>query len=420
MAREKFNSVQEIKEYFDSGKPLFFDAEYSPQTKRLVEDMGAKGAHLNIWWVRTSTDWKCPSCLRSKQRIAKLDSRGFISGHLHEHHDHMKDVVRKLFEEISSGRQEVVANELAERFAVRTAFAISAYDNTVICSDCNKADGIAKKMVKAHKDFSFSPSEIGRLIISTDNEEHKINQEIASAIWQESQDMFLRRMELARYIAELAASDSHWYQPSNETANRTKQRAQTWFRWWGVDQLDDEPERILYNPSPFKGNHSSWRLKPKPATKSRPTIGQIAHLANTRGRYWNRYEENWHCPCCSKSKYDCLKPSKNNPWVFEVKGILAHDSTEESLAKEIKVCNECFNTANHLGREAIMEVKEEDETIDVYFPHSLVTIEELKSVIEPRANSSHIINNDLAESVVKKGIVRIKSQDYHASPLQRA
>ncbi|MBJ2135808.1 hypothetical protein JEU11_05010 [Paraglaciecola chathamensis] len=419
MSIDKFGSLEELKQFFSNGGNPRFDAEFSPQTLMIVEALGAKGAHLNKWWVRTPMDWECPSCKRKKTQIAKLDSRGYASCQLHEHHDHMKDIVRRLFEEISSSREQVVATELAERFAVRTSFAISAYDNTVICADCNKADGLAKLKIKTHQDFSFSPAEIGRFVKPRNNQEHEIDAEIATNIWHENIGVFNKRMKLAEYVAGLAASDAHWYQPSISTSKEVERSANYRFNLRGLKSLHEEPEKLLYNSMPFKGNHSSWRLNPKPMTKGRPTEGQVAHLSNTRGRSWTKYDDSWKCPCCERSKFECLKPSKNNPWVFEVKSILAHKKESDSLADDIKVCNECFNAANHLGREAIEEVKEEDPPINVYFPHSLIAFEELKSVIVARPHSFHLINNERAENVVKTAIDRIVDENYHYSPKNR-
>lgn len=310
MSIDKFTSLEELKNFFEEGRNPWFDAEFSPQTLKIVENLGAKGAFLNKWWVMTPMDWKCPACKRSKPQIAKLDSREYASCKLEEHHDHMKDIVRRLFEEISSSRDNVVATELAERFAIRTSFAISAYDNTVICADCNKADGIAKLKAKIHSDFSFSPDEIGCFIKPSSNKAHEIDVGIAKDIWQKGLNTFEKRMQLAKYIAELAASDSHWYQPSSSTAKQVKDTANYRFNLCGLKDLSYEPERLLYNTTPFKGNHSSWRLNSRPPTEGIPTCGQIDHLSRTRGRCWNRYEDKWQCPCCERIKHGCLQPSK--------------------------------------------------------------------------------------------------------------
>ncbi|WP_050560177.1 MULTISPECIES: hypothetical protein [Acinetobacter] len=57
-------------------------------------------------------------------------------------------------------KDHIVADELSEKFAIKTAFSLSAYDNTAVCFDYNKVDADVKKIVKAHKYFSFSPREI--------------------------------------------------------------------------------------------------------------------------------------------------------------------------------------------------------------------------------------------------------------------
>lgn len=420
MEKRKIKSIEELEQYYEEGGNPWFDAEFSPLSKRIISFLGAKGMHMNKWWVRTPMDWKCPSCSRNKSQIAKLDHRGFASCHLHEHHDHMKDVVRRKFEEISSARDKVVATTLAERFAVRTSYAVSAYDNTVICADCNKADGTAKKMIGAHDDFSFSPEEIARFVLSQPNREHAIDIESARKIWADGYETFSKRMKLAEYIAGLAASDSHWYQPSRTTAKQTKKSAEFKFSKCGLDELHYEPEKLLYTTVPFKGSFSSWRLTPKPSNNRKPTQGQIAHLSQTRGRYWNRYDDEWHCPCCKRSKYDCLKPSKRNPWVFEVKGVLAFDKNVVSYSSEVKVCNECFNTANLLGREAIEEAKADMGNREVMFPHCLVSLEELQAVVTPRANSSHLIDNQLADKVLSDAINRIVMDEYYYSSKHKA
>ncbi|PWW35226.1 hypothetical protein DFO83_1096 [Idiomarina loihiensis] len=420
MSIDRFYSVSELKEFFSTGGNPLFDAEFSVQTQQIVDDLGAKGAHLNKWWVSTAMGWECPSCRRKKPQIAKLDSRGYASCQLHEHHDHMKDIVRTMFEEASSVKEHVVANELAERFAIRTSYAISAYDNTVICSDCNKADGLAKIKCNAHQNFSFSPSEIAHFVKPKANQEHELDIQAASVIWQKNIDIFSKRMKLAKYIAELAASNSHWYQPSKPTAKQTERTAAFLFNRCGLNALHWEPEKLLYNTMPFKGHHSSWRERIKPQIKSKPSKGQIAHLSNTRGRSWVSYSEDWTCPCCERCKYDCLKPSKKNPWVFEVKTIRTHSNERDSYIYDIKVCNECFNAANHLGREAIEEVKEKMPSVDVYYPHNLVSFDELKSVISPRAHSSHIIDNTLADKIVVLAIKRIIDENYYCSPKHKA
>jgi hypothetical protein len=89
----------------------------------------------------------------------------------------MKDLLVKKFERISAGLDRVVANESAKEFAKRSASMISAYDNMVICQDCNNADAEAKRLAGAHSSFSYSPNEIKAFIIVAPNKEHEIDKE---------------------------------------------------------------------------------------------------------------------------------------------------------------------------------------------------------------------------------------------------
>lgn len=109
---------------------------------------------------------------------------------------------------------------------------------------------------------------------------------------------------------------------------------------------------MLYNTVPFKGNGSSWRLKENPILKKNPSANQLAHLIATRGKYWNRYEDNWFCPCCLRSKYDCVRPSKKNSWIFEVKTASLFSLEEMDFnSNPAAMCVDCVDMALNLGRE---------------------------------------------------------------------
>ncbi|HCE1882529.1 hypothetical protein [Vibrio parahaemolyticus] len=165
----------EFRESIKDKDLVGIDSEFTYSTRKLVRDFNADGAHLNKWWVMTPVGWQCPCCKRSKGEIVRLNKNNYLTCQLHEHHDHMKDVVKELFESFSIKQNIIVADELSEKFAVKTAFSLSAYDNTVVCFDCNKADADAKKIVNAHKSFSFSPKQISEFLIVTANKEHQID-----------------------------------------------------------------------------------------------------------------------------------------------------------------------------------------------------------------------------------------------------
>ena len=55
---------------------------------------------------------------------------------------------------------------------------------TLICGDCNSADGAAKRQLNLPADFSFSPSEIKRFVVGTPHRGVTINYEIALEVFR--------------------------------------------------------------------------------------------------------------------------------------------------------------------------------------------------------------------------------------------
>lgn len=380
------------------------DSEFSYSTRRLIELFKADGAHLNRWWVMTPINWVCPSCKRAKSEIVRLNKNNFLTCQLHEHHDHMKEVVKSLFESYSTRKDLVIADEQSERFAIKAAFSLSAYDNTIICFDCNKVDADAKKLVKAHRFFSFSPREIAEFVKASPNNEHQINELNARQVWERVEPVFHLRMEMAQKFAMIAAEKRDWYQRSESTAKQIENHAKYLFRYHGLLEIEKhEPERLLYNTEPFKGENSSWRKKKNPVVEKRPSSNEMSHLIATRGKYWNRYDDNWICPCCFRKKYDCVRPSKKNPWVLEIKSApLFLDDKMEINPSPKPMCADCIDTAINLGREIL---KESD--LHVEYPSSIITFSEISNIIVPRPHSKHEFKNDLIDSMIFTIVERV-------------
>jgi len=137
-----------------------------------LEDYAAfDGAHCRNLYRSLPDDWRCPGCSRSKfeilrwtLRFPKLPSRfwGWAGGY-HRHHDHSLDAVRY-------GR--VAPDGRSSRFP-----------ETVICEQCNSADGMAKKKLALPADFSFSADEIRCFVTATPHGFHTIDYEGAQRIF---------------------------------------------------------------------------------------------------------------------------------------------------------------------------------------------------------------------------------------------
>lgn len=122
------------------------------------------GAHTHRLWADVGPNWVCPACHRSKFQVLRWTTRFPRSPNafqdwmapLHKHHDHSAGV-------------------LSNRF--------SRFPETIICDQCNVADGTAKRKLKLPKTFSFSPTEIAVFVVATPHDKHTINYEMAHAIY---------------------------------------------------------------------------------------------------------------------------------------------------------------------------------------------------------------------------------------------
>ncbi|WP_345986463.1 hypothetical protein WCX49_04890 [Sulfurimonas sp. HSL-1656] len=122
------------------------------------------GLHCHRLWAMVGDYWICPSCKRNKYQIMRWAKRFPNSPNafydwvaiLHKHHDHSQGYLS-----LNNGR----------------------FPQTVICDQCNSADGAAKRKLSLPKDFSFSPEEIGRFVKATPHGKHEIDYEIAKAIY---------------------------------------------------------------------------------------------------------------------------------------------------------------------------------------------------------------------------------------------
>ncbi|CAI3149614.1 hypothetical protein MWMV8_MWMV8_01800 [Acinetobacter calcoaceticus] len=375
----------------------FLDSEYTKTTKELVKKFNATRAFLNKWWVITPTDWSCPVCHRKKSEIVHVNELNYLVGHLHEHHDHMKDIVKKLFEKACKKKEKIIADELSERFATKIAFALEAYDNTVICADCNKADGIAKQLVKTNFNFSFSPNEISEFIIIQPNVEHQIDIDKARNIWLEAQPTFELRMNWAYQFAEMAANKQDWYQPSSPTAKQLERRTENLYKLNGLLEHDLYFHYgYLYEGQPIVGANNSWRMHEVKINKA-PSQKDLEFLKKMKKADWEKYNDDWICPSCMLRKIQCIRKNKKNQWILEIKKVYLFRSDGQQNIQTVStaMCNDCCNTALHIGREVkgLLEV-------DVDFPSSFISLDELSKTILPRPHSKHEYQNEIIDSLL--------------------
>jgi rubredoxin len=361
--------------------PPGLDGETSSQTQQIARDLGAAGFALNRWWVITSPDWTCSVCRRPKREIARLNQRGAMMGELHAHHDHMREYVARRFAEVSAERGEIVADAWATEFIKRAAPFACAFDEIIVCADCNAADGRAKRLVRAHPDFSFAPAEIAQFVIAAPNREHAIDASRARALWRQIQPVFEIRLRFVNRLAALAADNQHWFQPT-ERADHPETIAavaETRLKHAGYPgplgaYIDDA--RSVRTPVP---DLSAWRRRP-PETLMAPTPSQIEHAARiTHVRHWRLVPDDWVCPGCGRSKIAIVRPSANHPWAFVIADRWFHD--EARIRIRSVCCNECNHAVLDLAREAGAE-------------GYLVGLQDLRDIVIPTPHGRHAFRDD--------------------------
>jgi rubredoxin len=395
--------VSALTDLIASGELTHLDGVMSPLTVGLVELFKAAGVDMTRWWSFTPQRWQCPACGRSKKDIVRLNNIGHLMCRLVEHHDHMRDLLLKRFREISSASGEVVADETAESFAKRSAAMVSSYDNTIVCDDCNVADANAKKIANTHADFSFSPQEISKFIKVTPNATHRIDAELACATWKSNKETFSLRLKIIDRIADIAASNEHWFQAQSHThlPAHIESNANA------VAKHYDAPSALQFLCGPKrnlpKKVPSAWRQIPQSGVSTVPTPGDIDHVAKVScKRDWDKLPHDWSCPSCLRSKVAIVRPTNNNAWKlvanernFWIRGKARN--TEKHI-----VCSDCSDAAQKLGK-----VAAEQAEMDVQGYSKWVSLEELAKVVIGRAHARHEINNEVADTLVVRISQRI-------------
>ncbi len=387
-----------------NGELTSIDGVMSPLSIALTIRLGSTIFDMNSWWVASPQGYTCPACGREKINLARLNNKQEVMCHLVEHHDHMKDVLKRRFQEISVKRAVVVADEQAEKFAKRSATMISAYENTLICVDCNNADVLAKKASAAHRDFSFSPQELFQIVKSEPNKSHEIDIDIAKTIWAEQQGTFLLRMKIADRIAEIAANNEHWFQPGNLNCdpNIISRRANSFIEQkgaFGVLSLLSGSKRIK-QPRLV----SEWREKSHHAPSLPPTSNEIEHAGQVGNpKFWNMLNDEWKCPCCLRSKREIVRKNKHGEWIFSATSNSFYNATSKWKKIEIITCGDCLESARNLGKEAASHVI--GKTIIGFTAQ--ISIQEVQSCVIPKSYSRHNIDNAKAEQILRNIIHRL-------------
>lgn len=387
-----------------SGEITFLDGVMSPTSQLIKERLGVEHFHMVSWWALTPQDWTCPGCDRHKVDIARTNHQGEAMCHLHEHHDHMKEVLEKKFNEFAVARTKVVADKVCKSFATRSSAMIIAYEPTVVCEDCNTADGVAKRLVGTPDEFSYSPKEIRRFIKPAPNKSHDIDTEAARKVWEEQEPTFKLRMKIASRIAEIAASNEHWYQaaPRHTSAQGIADMAGYLLKLHGANPLTVNTLCGSRKNIQKKGA-AEWRRKRNPPCKSPPTSNDIELIKNVSSpRVWACVHDTWSCEVCQRPKMQTIKRNSKKEWAFHAEDSGLFGPTAGAAKRMI--CEDCRYVVIMIGKEYAVRTGGDGSRFMKWVKPS-----ELAALIIPQPHARHNIDNDYADSLIDILAERLQS-----------
>jgi rubredoxin len=389
----------------NSGDLTRFDGAESPLTKKIKAFHLRDSVEMNSNWILSSQTWACPCCNRSKLEISRVGKQGQILCKSVIHHDHMADALKaafhNVFERIGTEIEQVQGRLLVERIAP----AFSAYDEILVCEDCNVADMEAKRLVKAPAFFSFSISQIRAFIQTGNHQPHILNPDSTSRIWASAKPSYELRMKLIHEVALAATTDNHWFESYPHTMNPVPILGR---RPWDSVILEFIADVDLCKAlSPTTGNKtrnlSRWRTAKKMSAPDRiPPKNFMAMLRSdaVRAQKWDSVADDWCCPICSRTKFETVY-MKSGQVVFDPNS----RSRSGSWIGASTICGHCTSTIMSLKTEIAETIGFRPE--DSY---SIATVEELAAIIEPRPHSAHQVRHTEADALVSLVIQRLSQE----------
>lgn len=397
-------ALSTLLESVNAGEITTLDGVDTLLSKQISAHHGATDFEMNSNWMGSSQNWACPCCSRSKFQISRVGKKGQILAKSVIHHDHMSEALKAGFHSaFESARTEVEQVE-GLRLVERMGNAFAAYEEVLICEDCNNADTEAKKLVASPPYFSFSIGQIRQFIESRDHQPHQIARSLVEQIWCKAKSAYNLRMNLISEVAHAAATDTHWYEPY---ARGTDAIPVLWYGQRFGDRTIKEwvSDEILYKAlgpkKPiFAPNLSRWREESQKAGKPLPS-NFLAMLRSdeAHAQAWNSVADDWHCPTCSRSKHQAVYVGEKGKIIF----FLRTTGRNGDWGSVKTICNHCAST--------LMSLKQEIKKLTgeaLQDSYGFVAPNELINVISARPHSPHLIRSDEAAALVSAIVARME------------
>ena len=289
----------------------------------------------------TDMAWRCPACDRKKIDIARMTDNGVILCQLERHHDHLGDLAIRLL--LEAACQDVPKSIIVQR--KRTCAAVlplvERFAETLVCSDCNAADATMKKHLGGcvNRDFSFSPGELGRFIISAPNQAHDFNLAKGREVWARADAEFRDRLAFAEHMAHRLRRGLHDREILNNSYNVAGDQDARMFLSLATDQIGARGRlprlwEALRARSCASDGHRSAQTKASAPRVRAPSPQEFHEYDRTMQKpgAWEKTAADWRCACCSRSKQEIMRLSGKGRWTGHIHEICDYQEETDQQA----------------------------------------------------------------------------------------
>lgn len=307
----------------------------------MVAGFQAEGLELSETWAQTWPGWSCPCCERRKTEIARVTESGVLLCQLVWHHDHLGDAGGEALRAIALDGADSEEKLSARKRACAEALPLlRRFEEILVCTDCNAADGAMKALLgpSIPRDFSFSPQEIARFIRPSANSSHKLDGNAGRSIAPAAVADYEDRLAFARLMGERIAQGRH-----DKSVLFRSDPAR------GIEDPDilfrlaSDAGGARANPGGLAAAllaRSRSSATPPPAATRRqgpvavptPQDFELFDAEKIRGSPpWARVGTGWRCPGCRRTKFETLRKSNKGAWTAAVMEV--HDYVPETNAE---------------------------------------------------------------------------------------
>lgn len=317
----------------------FRDGRWSALSNYLKQHFETERMNLNEAWAMTSLAWRCPACNREKIDIARMTDSRVILCQLERHHDHLGDLAFKILRNTACQDVPDSLHCQRKRACVSVLPLVERFAETLVCIDCNAADAAMKKELgsRAHRDFSFSPSEIGAFVVARPNQGHDRNFDTGAEIWAKADADFRQRLAFVEQIAARLSHGLHDREQYNDLYNIVGDQDARMFLNLATHQRGARgrlPQlwEALRARSCAGDGHRSARKKANAQHVRTPTPQEFAEYNRVMQKpgHWSKAAADWRCACCFRSKEEIMRISGKGKWTGQIHDIYDyHEETDE-------------------------------------------------------------------------------------------